>query len=99
MPQIVKAGVWKPNRGNQPFIVMIDRVGRKMPAQLVREHIPLVLPERTGSQPGFALLGLVVLQQLHHGRGHGDAPALAILGRYEAKVSRLAGDILKLLID
>lgn len=48
MPEVVQTGFRQTNRGYQPLVIMIDRIGRKPVSHFIREHKSLFLPERAG---------------------------------------------------
>ena len=70
-----------------------------MVAHLIAEHKTIVLPERPGLESVAKLLGPMLPEQLHNGRGGGNRPALAVLGGNKTVLPGLAGDVLELLVD
>lgn len=96
--EIVQAGVWQADGGYKTLEAVIDRVGGQVLPGLIAENKAIVLPNRARPEAVTELPGAVLLQELDHGGGGGDRAALVVLGGDKAKLSRLAGDVLELLV-
>ena len=96
--EIVQTCVRHTDRGHNLLVVVVKGAGGKVVAPCVREYIPAVMPEGTSFQPVPGLLGLVLLQQLYHESGGGDGAALVVFGGSKDIFSRVARDVLELLV-
>lgn len=101
MAQVVEPQGGETDLGGQALEITVDVPVGQTTSQLVCKHQPGFLPAGAGLEPPQGLFLPLAAQSVHHKRGWGDLPALAVFRGHQALLFPAAAGFqpLKLLVD